>query len=113
MVDESLFDVVSGIICLGTPAVILATALRRPPRKLYIDEWMSLLTMPMTLFEMGLLGCPDPLTRGGYWFYVSIWVRLTYCMAVFWTSLAFAFQKYPDGRRSSPGCLHCSTLDFC
>jgi|SRR5580704_6668699 hypothetical protein len=91
--EGTMFDLIYGIICLGIPAAIVTNAICRPPRKLYLDEWLSLLTVPMTLVEMGVLGRFDPLEANGRWLLVTVLVRLAYCAIVFGTSLAYCLSR--------------------
>jgi hypothetical protein len=95
--DAAQYDSLVAAICLGIPTAIVVNAAFRSPRRLYLDEWMTLLTVPMTIFQLLLLG-RVPWVYAGSWLAVSLWVRLTYCATIFCISLSACFA--PVARRS-------------
>ena len=90
MSEATQYDLLVGAVCLGIPAVILANAAFRSPRRLYWDEGMTLLTVPMSVFQLLILGRLHWLYAGS-WLAVSLWARLAYCVTVFCISLSACF----------------------
>jgi hypothetical protein len=92
MSEASLTDLLIGAIFLGVPAAILVNALFRSPRKLSLDERLSLLTVPLTIFQLFILGRIQ-WVEAGPWFEISLWVRLAYCAMILCISLSVPFSR--------------------
>jgi hypothetical protein len=88
--EAAQYDSLVAAICLGIPTAIVFNGAFRSPRRLYFDEWMTLLTVPMTIFQLLLLGRIHWLYAGS-WFAFSLWVRLAYCVTIFCISLIACF----------------------
>src|SRR5271154_2075854 len=92
MSEANLLDLLVGAFFLGVPAAIMVNAVLRSPRKLSLDERLSLLTVPITIFQLFIMG-KIHWVRAGLWLEISLWVRLAYCAAILCISLSVPFSR--------------------
>jgi hypothetical protein len=85
-------DLLVGAFFLGVPAAVMVNAVFRSPRKLSLDERLTLLTVPLTIFQLFILGKIN-WVQAGPWLAISLWVRLAYCAAILCISLSIPFSR--------------------
>ena len=85
-------DLLVGAFFLGVPAAILVNSVFRSPRKLGLDERLALLPVPLTIFQLFILG-KIHWVHAGPWLEISLWVRLAYCAAILCISLSVPFSR--------------------